>query len=51
MKGIWVHMQGYRDLPDDFSKKYDSIWITPSNDELYDPQTVAKYLQWNIDEL
>ena len=51
MKSIWFHMQGYRDLPDDFSKKYDSVWVTPPNDELCDSETVSKYLHWNIDEL
>jgi alkanesulfonate monooxygenase SsuD/methylene tetrahydromethanopterin reductase-like flavin-dependent oxidoreductase (luciferase family) len=44
-------MQGYRDLPDDFAKRYESIWVTPPNDELCDPEKVAKYLRWNIEEL
>jgi hypothetical protein len=51
MKTIVFHMQGYRDLPDDFRSRYESIWVTPPNDELCDPATVAKYLQWNLDEL
>jgi alkanesulfonate monooxygenase SsuD/methylene tetrahydromethanopterin reductase-like flavin-dependent oxidoreductase (luciferase family) len=51
MKTIWFHMQGYRDLPDDFRKRYESIWITPPNDELCDSATVGKYLHWNLDEL
>ncbi|MGH7802919.1 MAG: LLM class flavin-dependent oxidoreductase, partial [Candidatus Binatia bacterium] len=51
MKTIWFHMQGYRDLPDDFRKRYESIWITPPNDELCDPETTGKYLHWNLDEL
>jgi len=51
MKSIWFHMQGYRDLPDDFNKKYESVWITPPNDELCDSVTTSKYLHWNIDEL
>ncbi len=51
MKTIWFHMQGYRDLPDDFRKRYESIWVTPPNDELCDSSTVGKYLHWNLDEL
>src|SRR5882757_2765134 len=51
MKTIAFHMQGYRDLPADFNKRYDSIWVTPPNDELCDPAMVGKYFRWNIDEL
>ncbi|WP_439816627.1 LLM class flavin-dependent oxidoreductase [Zavarzinia sp. CC-PAN008] len=51
MKSIWFHMQGYRDLPDDFHKKYESVWVTPPTDELCDPKMVAKYLRWNVEEL
>lgn len=51
MKTIWFHLQGYRDLPDDFSKRYESVWVTPPNDELCDPRQVAKYLRWNVEEL
>ena len=51
MKTIWFHMQGYRDLPDDFSKRYESVWVTPPTDELCDSAMVAKYLRWNIEEL
>lgn len=51
MKTIWFHMQGYRDLPDDFRDRYESIWVTPPTDELCDPETVGKYLNWNLDEL
>ena len=51
MKTIFFHMQGYRDLPDDFSTKYQSVWVTPPSDELCDSRQVKKYLQWNIEEL
>jgi alkanesulfonate monooxygenase SsuD/methylene tetrahydromethanopterin reductase-like flavin-dependent oxidoreductase (luciferase family) len=51
MKTIWFHMQGYRDLPDDFSKRYESVWVTPPNQELCRSEVVAKYLKWNIEEL
>lgn len=51
MKTIWFHMQGYRDLPDDFRDRYESIWVTPPNDELCKSEMVQKYLNWNLDEL
>ncbi|MGI4815066.1 MAG: LLM class flavin-dependent oxidoreductase [Janthinobacterium lividum] len=51
MKTIWFHMQGYRDLPDDFATQQESVWVTPPNDQLCDPKTVSKYLRWNIEEL
>ena len=51
MKTVWFHMQGYRDLPDDFSKRYESVWVTPPNQELCRSEVVAKYLKWNIEEL
>jgi alkanesulfonate monooxygenase SsuD/methylene tetrahydromethanopterin reductase-like flavin-dependent oxidoreductase (luciferase family) len=51
MKTIWFHMQGYRDLPDDFHTRYESVWVTPPNDELCDPAMVSKYLRWNVEEL
>ena len=50
MKTIWFHMQGYRDLPDDFRDRYDSIWVNPPNDELCHSPEVAKYLHWNLDD-
>jgi alkanesulfonate monooxygenase SsuD/methylene tetrahydromethanopterin reductase-like flavin-dependent oxidoreductase (luciferase family) len=51
MKSIVFHMQGYRDLPDDFPSRYESIWINLPNDELCKSENVAKYLRWNIEEL
>ena len=51
MKTIGFHMLGYRDLPDDFAQRYESVWVTSPNDELCDSQMVAKYLRWNIEEL
>ncbi|TWS99445.1 LLM class flavin-dependent oxidoreductase [Reyranella sp. CPCC 100927] len=51
MKTIFFHMQGYRDLPDDFATRYESIWITPPNSALCDPAAVARYMRWNVEEL
>jgi len=51
MKAIFFHLMPYRDLPSDFEDKYESIWITPPNDELCDPKMVEQYYKWNLDEL
>jgi alkanesulfonate monooxygenase SsuD/methylene tetrahydromethanopterin reductase-like flavin-dependent oxidoreductase (luciferase family) len=51
MKLTFFHMQGYRDLPEDFSSRYESIWVNPPNDELCDPAMEGQYLRWNLKEL
>jgi alkanesulfonate monooxygenase SsuD/methylene tetrahydromethanopterin reductase-like flavin-dependent oxidoreductase (luciferase family) len=51
MKLMFFHMQGYRDLPEDFSSRHDSVWVNPPNDELCDPVKVGQYLRWNLAEL
>jgi alkanesulfonate monooxygenase SsuD/methylene tetrahydromethanopterin reductase-like flavin-dependent oxidoreductase (luciferase family) len=51
MKSIFFHLMPYRDLPADFEEKYESIWVTPPNDELCDPERVEQYYKWNLDEL
>ncbi len=51
MKSIFFHLMPYRDLPDDFEERYESVWVTPPNKELCDPKMVAQYYKWNLDEL
>jgi len=51
MKAIFFHLMPYRDLPSDFEDKYESIWVTPPNDVLCDPEKVQQYYKWNLDEL
>jgi hypothetical protein len=51
MKSIFFHLMPYRDLPDDFEQRYESVWVTPPNMELCDPAKVAQYYKWNLDEL
>jgi len=51
MKLTSFHMQGYRDLPADFNKRYDSIWVDIPNAELCDPATTGEYLRMNLREL
>jgi alkanesulfonate monooxygenase SsuD/methylene tetrahydromethanopterin reductase-like flavin-dependent oxidoreductase (luciferase family) len=43
-------MQGYRDLPEKFEEKYDSIWVNPPN-AICDPVKTGQYLRWNLQEL
>src|SRR5882762_8293896 len=38
VKSIFFHLMPYRDLPADFETRYESIWVTPPNTELCDPQ-------------
>ena len=42
MKSIFFHLMPYRDLPDDFEDRYESVWVTPPNSELCDPAKVAQ---------
>lgn len=51
MKSIFFHLMPYRDLPDDFQERYESVWVTPPNTELCDPARVAQYYKWSLDEL
>jgi alkanesulfonate monooxygenase SsuD/methylene tetrahydromethanopterin reductase-like flavin-dependent oxidoreductase (luciferase family) len=51
VKSIFFHLMPYRDLPPDFEKRFESIWVTPPNSELCDPENVRQYYQWNLDEL
>ena len=51
MKFIFFHLMPYKDLPPDFSKRYDSVWVTPPNDELCDPQKVGRYYNEYLDQL
>jgi alkanesulfonate monooxygenase SsuD/methylene tetrahydromethanopterin reductase-like flavin-dependent oxidoreductase (luciferase family) len=51
VKVVFFHLMPYRDLPDDFEDRYESVWVTPPSDELCDPAMVARYYKWNLDEL
>lgn len=51
MKFTWFHLQGYRELPDDFEKRHESVWVNPPTNELCDPEAVSRFLNWNLDEL
>ena len=40
-----------RELPDDFEKRYQSVWVTPPFHELADSKRVDQYYNWTLDEL
>ena len=45
------HLMPHRELPDDFEKRYPSIWVTAPFHELADPKRVGQYYNWTLDEL
>ncbi|HEV3329538.1 MAG TPA: LLM class flavin-dependent oxidoreductase [Bryobacteraceae bacterium] len=45
------HLMPHRELPDDFEKRYSSIWVTPPFHELADAKRVGQYYNWTFDEL
>jgi alkanesulfonate monooxygenase SsuD/methylene tetrahydromethanopterin reductase-like flavin-dependent oxidoreductase (luciferase family) len=51
VKTIFFHFMPYRDLPAGFEHDYESVWVTPPNRALCDPERVAKYYRWSLDEL
>jgi alkanesulfonate monooxygenase SsuD/methylene tetrahydromethanopterin reductase-like flavin-dependent oxidoreductase (luciferase family) len=51
MKISMFHLQPHRDLPEDFEKRYEAVWVTPPWWELADAEMVGRYYNWTIDEL
>jgi alkanesulfonate monooxygenase SsuD/methylene tetrahydromethanopterin reductase-like flavin-dependent oxidoreductase (luciferase family) len=51
MKISAFHLMPHRELPDDFEKRYPSVWVTPPWHELADPARVGQYYNWTLDEL
>jgi alkanesulfonate monooxygenase SsuD/methylene tetrahydromethanopterin reductase-like flavin-dependent oxidoreductase (luciferase family) len=51
LKFIFFHLMPYRDLPADFPQRFDSVWVTPPNDELCDPHKVSQYYNEYLDQL
>ena len=45
------HLMPHRELPDDFEKRYKSVWVTPPFHELADAKRVGQYYNWTLDEL
>ena len=51
MKVTIFHFMPYRDLPDDFEKRYASAWVDAPWWEVADANKVTDYYNWSIDEL
>ena len=51
MKICMFHLMPYRDLPADFEKRYQSVWVDPPYNELADSSRVGQYYNWTLDEL
>ncbi len=51
MKFCMFHLMPYRDLPDDFEKRYRSICVDVPSSELYDPLQGAQMYNDALDEL
>lgn len=51
MRTIYLSTNPYRHLPADFTDRYESIWVTPPNQDLCDPATAGKYSRWTLEEL
>jgi alkanesulfonate monooxygenase SsuD/methylene tetrahydromethanopterin reductase-like flavin-dependent oxidoreductase (luciferase family) len=51
MKISAFHLMPYRELPDDFEHRYESIWVTAPWWELADARRVGQYYNWTLDEL
>ena len=51
MKTSMFHLMPHRELPDDFEKRYHSVWVDPPWWELADAERVGQYYNWSLDEL
>ena len=51
MKISTFALMPHRELPADFEKRYQSVWVTPPWHELADARRVGEYYNWTIDEL
>jgi len=51
LKISMFHLMPYRDLPDDFEKRYHSVWVDPPFHELSTPEKAGQFYNWTLDEL
>ena len=51
MKIACFHLMPYRDLDDDFEKKYPASWFSLPFSKVADRQKVSQYYNWTLDEL
>jgi len=50
VKCIFFPLNPYRELPADFEERYESVYVTPPNDELCDPARAGQFYNWTLDE-
>ncbi|HXG41536.1 MAG TPA: LLM class flavin-dependent oxidoreductase [Dehalococcoidia bacterium] len=51
MKISMFHLMPHRELPEDFEKRYHSVWVDPPWWELADPERIGQFYNWTLDEL
>ncbi|MBX5491964.1 MAG: LLM class flavin-dependent oxidoreductase [Chloroflexi bacterium] len=51
MKVCMFHLMPYRDLPADFSQRYQSAYLDPVWFDVAEPERVGQYYNWTLDEL
>jgi alkanesulfonate monooxygenase SsuD/methylene tetrahydromethanopterin reductase-like flavin-dependent oxidoreductase (luciferase family) len=51
MRVTLFHFMPYRDLPEDFDKRYRSSWVDAPWWELGDAEKAGRYYSWSLDEL
>src|SRR3989475_172125 len=51
MKISAFHLMPHRELPADFEKRYEPVWVTPRWWERADARRVGEYYNWTLDEL
>ncbi|GEL18381.1 LLM class flavin-dependent oxidoreductase [Pseudonocardia asaccharolytica] len=51
MKVSMFHLMPHRELPDDFERRYKSVWVDPPFPELADPDRIGQFYNWTLDEL
>jgi alkanesulfonate monooxygenase SsuD/methylene tetrahydromethanopterin reductase-like flavin-dependent oxidoreductase (luciferase family) len=50
MKFTMFELYGHRELPDDFERRYESVWVDPPFMELATPARYGDYFRWSLDE-
>ena len=48
MKISAFHLMPHRELPADFERRYESVWVTPPWWELADPRRVGQYYNLSL---
>ena len=51
MKVTMFHLMPHRELPDDFTKRYSSVWVEPEFHDLATPEQAGRFYNETLDEL